>query len=121
MVIYLQDGKTVILIFSIQGSGHFQGFARFTPHLADHHPPEFCSPNLGSCYQIEWLKKLVSNAVAFYVFALCILFSFYKVMLPIYTVIYGIMCYKKFYINLNVPDLFLSNYCILLTYRVIDL
>lgn len=49
----------VILIFSIQGSGHFQGFARFTAHPADHRPQEFCTPNIGVCYHIEWLKKYV--------------------------------------------------------------
>ncbi|KFM65505.1 putative ATP-dependent RNA helicase YTHDC2, partial [Stegodyphus mimosarum] len=53
----IKEGRDVILIFSIQGSGHFQGFARFTPHISDHRPPEFRSANLGSCYQIEWLKK----------------------------------------------------------------
>ncbi|XP_055954066.1 3'-5' RNA helicase YTHDC2-like isoform X2 [Argiope bruennichi] len=53
----MKEGKEVILIFSIQGSGHFQGFARFTPHLSDQRPPEFSAANLGTCYQIEWIKK----------------------------------------------------------------
>ncbi|GFY33088.1 3'-5' RNA helicase YTHDC2 [Trichonephila clavipes] len=53
----IKEGKEVILIFSIQGSGHFQGFARFTPHLSDQRPPEFSAANLGTCYQIEWIKK----------------------------------------------------------------
>ncbi|GIY23791.1 3'-5' RNA helicase YTHDC2 [Caerostris extrusa] len=53
----LRKEKEVILIFSIQGSGHFQGFARFTPQLSDHRPPEFSAANLGTCYQVEWLKK----------------------------------------------------------------
>ncbi|GFU19130.1 3'-5' RNA helicase YTHDC2 [Nephila pilipes] len=57
LVSAVKEGKEVILIFSIQGSGHFQGFARFTPHLSDQRPPEFSAANLGTCYQIEWIKK----------------------------------------------------------------
>ncbi|XP_015929708.1 3'-5' RNA helicase YTHDC2 isoform X2 [Parasteatoda tepidariorum] len=53
----VKEGKEVILIFSIQGSGHFQGFAHFTHHLSNQKPPEFSAANLGTCYQIEWMKK----------------------------------------------------------------
>lgn len=53
----IKEGKEVIMIFSIQGSGHFQGYARFTCNVCDHRPQDFNAPNLGNCYQIEWIKR----------------------------------------------------------------
>ncbi|XP_054714089.1 3'-5' RNA helicase YTHDC2-like [Uloborus diversus] len=53
----VKEGKEVILIFSIQGSGHFQGFAQFTQIISDQRPSEFSVANLGPCYQIKWVKK----------------------------------------------------------------
>ncbi|XP_013779316.1 probable ATP-dependent RNA helicase YTHDC2 isoform X2 [Limulus polyphemus] len=53
----LKDGKEVCLVFSAQGSGHFQGYARLTSEIQEQRSPEFCAPNLGNCYRIEWMKR----------------------------------------------------------------
>lgn len=52
-----KEGKEVVLIFSVQGSGHFQGYARFSPSSTELRLPEFVAPNLGPCYQVEWIKR----------------------------------------------------------------
>lgn len=53
----LQDGKLVYLIFSVQGSGHFQGYARLTHEIVHEKMTEFCMPNSGNTYKIEWIKR----------------------------------------------------------------
>merc|ERR1719300_2267293 len=52
-----QDGKTVYLIFSVQGSGHFQGYARMTSEIGREKAPEFSSPGLSGIFGIEWVKR----------------------------------------------------------------
>ncbi|XP_014254890.1 probable ATP-dependent RNA helicase YTHDC2 isoform X2 [Cimex lectularius] len=56
-----KGGKTVLLVFSIQGSNHFQGYARLTSDMPV--SPESIPPELipGSLYNpplpIEWIKR----------------------------------------------------------------
>ncbi|CAH1795870.1 unnamed protein product [Owenia fusiformis] len=52
-----KDGKTVYLIFSVQGSGHFQGFAKMTSLIGKEKSPDFGAPGLGGCFGIDWVKK----------------------------------------------------------------
>lgn len=59
-IIFLQAGKSVILVFSIQGSGHFQGYAR----LAGENPvtgeiPLDLSGNhsLSAPLPVDWIKR----------------------------------------------------------------
>ena len=51
------ESEDVFLIFSIQGSGHFQGFARMTSGVTDRHAPEFGSANLGGTFSVEWIHR----------------------------------------------------------------
>ena len=57
----LKTGFKPYVIFSVQGSGHFQGYARFTGHLSSERVPELQaqSQNSGSGiqYWIEWIKR----------------------------------------------------------------
>ncbi|XP_076443964.1 3'-5' RNA helicase YTHDC2-like [Babylonia areolata] len=52
-----QDGKTVYLIFSVQGSGHFQGYAKMTSEIGRDKSPEFSAPGLSGTFSIEWVKR----------------------------------------------------------------
>jgi hypothetical protein len=58
----LQEVKRVILVFSVQGSGHFQGYA----HLSGDKPDSTCTadqcfemsgPNHSPPLPIEWVKR----------------------------------------------------------------
>lgn len=55
----LKEGKIVLLIFSVQGSGHFQGFARLRGEgtVEGERCPELTAPNLGAPRPVEWLKR----------------------------------------------------------------
>ncbi|GAB6019416.1 3'-5' RNA helicase ythdc2 [Chamberlinius hualienensis] len=53
----IQDGRTVFLIFSVQGSGHFQGYAKLTSEASHERVPEFSMPNSGTAYKLEWIKR----------------------------------------------------------------
>uniref|UniRef100_T1JES8 RNA helicase n=1 Tax=Strigamia maritima TaxID=126957 RepID=T1JES8_STRMM len=53
----LKEGKILYLIFSVQGSGHFQGYAHLTCDLITEKISEFSAPNLGQVYRIEWIKR----------------------------------------------------------------
>ncbi|XP_067667138.1 3'-5' RNA helicase YTHDC2-like isoform X1 [Haliotis asinina] len=52
-----QDGKTVYLIFSIQGSGHFQGYAKMLSEIRKDKSQDFISPGLSGSFAIEWVKR----------------------------------------------------------------
>ncbi|XP_041370241.1 3'-5' RNA helicase YTHDC2-like isoform X2 [Gigantopelta aegis] len=52
-----KDGKNVFLVFSIQGSGHFQGVASMVSAVGKEKTPDFMSPGLGGNFQIKWIKK----------------------------------------------------------------
>jgi len=47
----------VFLIFSIQGSGHFQGVAKMMSSISDKCCDDFGSSNLGGVFEVEWLYK----------------------------------------------------------------
>ena len=47
----------VFLIFSIQGSGHFQGVGKMTSAISDKFCEDFGSTNLGGVFDVEWLYK----------------------------------------------------------------
>ncbi|XP_005089719.1 3'-5' RNA helicase YTHDC2 [Aplysia californica] len=51
------SGRVVYLIFSVQGSGHFQGFAKMTSSIARTKSPDFPSPGLSAIFSVEWLKS----------------------------------------------------------------
>jgi len=57
--LYLQNGRTVLLIFSIHGSGSFQGIARVTEILTGKPAKDYIAPGLAANFAIEWLKKFV--------------------------------------------------------------
>ncbi|KAK7491702.1 hypothetical protein BaRGS_00016958 [Batillaria attramentaria] len=52
-----QDGKTVYLIFSVQGSGHFQGYAKMTSDIGREKSADFSAPGLSGTFSIEWVKR----------------------------------------------------------------
>uniref|UniRef100_T1HW72 YTH domain-containing protein n=1 Tax=Rhodnius prolixus TaxID=13249 RepID=T1HW72_RHOPR len=56
-----KGGKTVVLVFSIQGSGHFQGYARLTsdtPVMGDITLPDMATGHFfNSALPIEWVKR----------------------------------------------------------------
>lgn len=47
----------VFLIFSIQGSGHFQGVAKMMTTITDNQCEDFGSANLGGVFEIDWIYK----------------------------------------------------------------
>jgi hypothetical protein len=55
----LQEGKTVILIFSVHGGNSFQGIARVTNVLNQKPVKDYFTPGLTANFALEWLKKLV--------------------------------------------------------------
>ena len=54
-----QEGKRVILVFSVQGSGHFQGYARLSGDKPDSTDQclELSGPNLNPPLPVEWIKR----------------------------------------------------------------
>ncbi|XP_052829379.1 3'-5' RNA helicase YTHDC2 [Octopus bimaculoides] len=52
-----QDGKTVYLIFSIQGSGCFQGYAKMLSTFSKDRSAEYSMPGLGATCTVDWLKR----------------------------------------------------------------
>ncbi|XP_068740703.1 3'-5' RNA helicase YTHDC2-like isoform X2 [Montipora capricornis] len=52
-----KETKLVILVFSVQGSGHFQGYARMTSSIGKEKSPEFGSSSLSGVFSVEWMKK----------------------------------------------------------------
>ena len=57
MSFFLQDGKTVFVIFSVQGSGHFQGYAQLLEQTGTERNREFGCPHQGAAFTLEWIKK----------------------------------------------------------------
>ncbi|KAI8480782.1 3'-5' RNA helicase ythdc2 [Branchiostoma belcheri] len=53
-----KDCQNVYLVFSVQGSGHFQGYARMASSISKDKVPEFSSASLGGAFQIEWIKRM---------------------------------------------------------------
>ncbi|XP_015747308.1 PREDICTED: YTH domain-containing protein 1-like [Acropora digitifera] len=52
-----KETKLVVLIFSVQGSGHFQGYAHMTSVIGKEKSPEFGSTSLSGVFSVEWIKK----------------------------------------------------------------
>lgn len=52
-----REAENVYLIFSIQGSGNFQGYARMVSAVTLDSCPDFGSTNLGGVFSIEWICK----------------------------------------------------------------
>lgn len=54
----LQAGKTVILVFSLQSSGHFQGYARLRGDKCETPEPlPEQGGNLNCILPVEWIKR----------------------------------------------------------------
>uniref|UniRef100_A0AAY4BH52 RNA helicase n=1 Tax=Denticeps clupeoides TaxID=299321 RepID=A0AAY4BH52_9TELE len=51
------DGSLVFLIFSVKGSGHFQGYARMTSEIGPERCQEWGSAGLGGVFTVEWMHK----------------------------------------------------------------
>jgi len=52
----MKESKTVFLIFSVQGSGHFQGVA-YLVEPTNEKLAEFAASNVGNCFRVEWIKR----------------------------------------------------------------
>ncbi|VDI58889.1 ATP-dependent RNA helicase YTHDC2 [Mytilus galloprovincialis] len=52
-----QDGKTVLMIFSINASGHFQGYAKMTSLAAKDKMSGVQNSNFNYICSIEWIKR----------------------------------------------------------------
>ncbi|XP_064618810.1 3'-5' RNA helicase YTHDC2-like [Lineus longissimus] len=54
----LDEGKNVFLIFSVQGSGHFQGYAKLVQPIGkEGKSQDFNQAGLGGNFRIEWIKR----------------------------------------------------------------
>ncbi|XP_018417993.1 PREDICTED: probable ATP-dependent RNA helicase YTHDC2 [Nanorana parkeri] len=51
------ESSTVYLVFSVQGSGHFQGFARMLSEIGREKSQEWGSTCLGGIFRVEWIRK----------------------------------------------------------------
>ncbi|KAM6391605.1 3'-5' RNA helicase YTHDC2 [Rhynochetos jubatus] len=51
------ESSMVYLIFSVQGSGHFQGFARMTSEIGCEKSQDWGSADLGGVFKVEWIQK----------------------------------------------------------------
>ncbi|XP_050186132.1 3'-5' RNA helicase YTHDC2-like [Myiozetetes cayanensis] len=51
------ESGTVYLIFSVQGSGHFQGFARMSSAIGCEKSQEWGSTGFGGVFKVEWIRK----------------------------------------------------------------
>ncbi|KAF7688481.1 3'-5' RNA helicase YTHDC2 isoform X2 [Silurus meridionalis] len=52
-----QENSTVFLIFSVQGSGHFQGYARMSTEIGSERCKDWGSTGLGGLFSVEWISK----------------------------------------------------------------
>ncbi|XP_074669561.1 3'-5' RNA helicase YTHDC2 isoform X2 [Strix aluco] len=51
------ESSVVYLIFSVQGSGHFQGFARMASEIGREKSQDWGSAGLGGVFKVEWIRK----------------------------------------------------------------
>jgi len=56
-LLMFQEGKSVYLIFSINGSNHFQGVARMTSPVGQEKVKDFQAAGLGNAFSVEWVKR----------------------------------------------------------------
>lgn len=52
-----QESNLVYLIFSVQGSGHFQGFAKMSSEIGCEQSQCWGSTGLGGVFKVEWIRK----------------------------------------------------------------
>ena len=53
--VFLQDGSTVYLIYSIQGSGHFQGYAVMSSCVGAERSSDYNGQ--GGVFSVDWVKR----------------------------------------------------------------
>ncbi|XP_009467463.1 PREDICTED: probable ATP-dependent RNA helicase YTHDC2 isoform X2 [Nipponia nippon] len=51
------ESSMVYLIFSVQGSGHFQGFARMASEIGSEKSQDWGSAGFGGVFKVEWIQK----------------------------------------------------------------
>ncbi|XP_056393423.1 3'-5' RNA helicase YTHDC2 [Hyla sarda] len=51
------ESSAVYLIFSVQGSGHFQGFAKMCSEIGQEKSQDWGSTSLGGVFKVEWIRK----------------------------------------------------------------
>ncbi|XP_058878708.1 3'-5' RNA helicase YTHDC2-like [Acipenser ruthenus] len=51
------ESSIVFLVFSVQGSGHFQGYASMSSEIGHERSLEWGSTGLGGVFKVEWIKK----------------------------------------------------------------
>ncbi|NWV61586.1 YTDC2 helicase, partial [Malurus elegans] len=51
------ESSMVYLIFSVQGSGHFQGFARMGSSIGSEKSQDWGSSGFGGVFKVEWIRK----------------------------------------------------------------
>ncbi|NXO74390.1 YTDC2 helicase, partial [Phainopepla nitens] len=51
------ESRMVYLIFSVQGSGHFQGFARMDSSIGCEKSQDWGSAGFGGVFKVEWIRK----------------------------------------------------------------
>ncbi|XP_068103375.1 3'-5' RNA helicase YTHDC2 isoform X2 [Hyperolius riggenbachi] len=51
------ESSAVYLVFSVQGSGHFQGFARMLSDIGQEKSQEWGTTSLGGVFRVEWIRK----------------------------------------------------------------
>ncbi|XP_062409624.1 3'-5' RNA helicase YTHDC2 [Sardina pilchardus] len=52
-----QESSLVFLVFSVQGSGHFQGYARMVSEIGQERCQDWGSSGLGGVFSVEWIRK----------------------------------------------------------------
>ncbi|NXP51063.1 YTDC2 helicase, partial [Heliornis fulica] len=52
-----RESTMVYLIFSVQGSGHFQGFGRMASEIGCEKSQDWASAGLGGVFKVEWIQK----------------------------------------------------------------
>ncbi|NXM20791.1 YTDC2 helicase, partial [Ploceus nigricollis] len=51
------ESSMVYLIFSVQGSGHFQGFARMGSAIGCEKSQDWGSAGFGGVFKVDWIRK----------------------------------------------------------------
>eukprot|EP00071_Canis_lupus_P008857 XP_005626411.1 probable ATP-dependent RNA helicase YTHDC2 [Canis lupus familiaris] len=51
------ESSMVYLVFSVQGSGHFQGFSRMSSEIGREKSQDWGSAGLGGVFKVEWVRK----------------------------------------------------------------
>lgn len=51
------ESSMVYLVFSVQGSGHFQGFARMASEIGCEKSQDWGSAGFGGVFKVEWIQK----------------------------------------------------------------